>query len=171
MLQSGLPELIADAEVVARHIFRPGDIKGRSGEKATPKRQAYMPLFNDRSKAWVISVSRTQLLPDQVAIERNGLEVGKASDRVLLAYTRITAADIRAVACMDRERRKVGNMDVIAHEPPEHHAHVIKFPELIEGENPKLLQMECAQDLAGRSAPVTWRIAPKADWEVALEKR
>lgn len=171
MLPSGLPELVADAEVVARHIFRPGDIKGKPGEKATPKRQAYMPLFDKESNAWVISVSRTQLLVDGEAVERNGMEVGYASNRVLLAYTRITGADIRAVACLDRERKKVGNMDVVSHEPPNHHAHVIKYPELIEGENPKLLQMECAQELAGRSAPVIWRALPKEAWEVELEQR
>jgi hypothetical protein len=171
MLPSGLPELVADPEVIARHIFRDGDIKGKAGAPAAPKRQAYMPLYDEESKAWVISVSRTQLLPNQVAIEENGIEVGKASNRVLLAYTRITAADIRAVACVDRERKRVGNMDVVAHEPPHFHAHVIKYPEVIEGENPKLLQMECAQDLAGRSAPVTWRTLPIEGWELALEKR
>ena len=171
MLPSGLPEQVANAEVVARHIFRPGDIKGEPGAKATPKRQAYMPLHDGESEAWVISVSRTQLLPDEEAIERNGIQVGFASNRVLLAYTRITAADIRAVACLDLERKKVGNMDVIAHEPPHHHAHLIKYPELIEGENPKLLQMECAQDLAERSAPVIWRALPKEAWEVELGKR
>ena len=171
MLSSGLPEQVADAEVVARHIFRPRDINGKQGEKATSKRQAYMPLHDEETEAWVISVSRTQLLVDGEAIERNGIEVGYESNRVLLAYTRITGADIRAVACVDRERKKVGNMDVIAHEPPHHHAHVIKFPELIEGENPKLLQMDCAQDLAERSAPVTWRALPKEPWEVEIEQR
>lgn len=119
-----------------------------------------MPLLDSESDSWVISVSRTQLLVGEEAIEKNGMEVGKASNRILLAYTRITAADVRDVACVDREQKKVGKMDVIAHEPPYHHAHVIKFPELIEGENPKLFQMECAQELAERSAPVTWRTIP-----------
>lgn len=159
MLPSGLPELVEDPEILARHIFRPGDIKGRHGEHARSKRQAFMPLLDGESDSWVISVSRTQLLVGDAEIEKNGIEVGRASNRELLAYTRITAADIRAVACVDRERKRVGKMDVIAHEPPHHHAHVIKFPELIEGENPKLLQMECAQELAERSAPVTWRNA------------
>ena len=171
MLPSGLPEHVENAEVVVRHIFRPGDIKGKQGVKATPKRQAYMPLLDKETEAWVISVSRTQLLPDDGGIERNGIEVGFSSNRVLLAYTRITAADIRAVACLDRERKKVGNMDVIPHEPPHHHAHLIKYPELIAGENPKLLQMECARELAGRSAPVTWRSLPKEPWETELDKR
>ncbi|MEO7080221.1 MAG: hypothetical protein ABIY71_01800, partial [Flavobacteriales bacterium] len=139
-----------------------------TGEKATPKRQAYMPLLDRKSSSWVISVSRTERLLDQNAIERNGMEVGKASNRVLLSYTRITAADIRSVPCLDRQRKKVGSMDVVADEPPAFHAHLVKYPELIEGENPKLLQMECAQELANRSSPVTWRTLPMEEWEKGI---
>lgn len=164
MLPSGLAADIAPEEVIARHIFRSGDIKGKTGERATPKRQAYMPLFDGRSSSWVISVSRTELLPDQIAVERNGIQVGDGK-RVFLAYTHITAADIRSVDCVDRQRKPVGKMDVVADEPPAFHAHLVKYPELIEGESPKLLQMECAQELANRSSPVTWRTLPMEEWE------
>lgn len=165
MLPSGLALAVANEEFIARHIFRSRDIKGNTGEKATPKRQAYMPLYDAKTSSWVISVSRTAMLNDQAAIEQNGLEVGKTSKRVLVAYTCITAAAIRSVACMDRNRKNVGNMNIEADEPPPFHAHLVKYPELIEGENPKLLQMECAQELADRSSLVTWRKLPLEKWE------
>ncbi len=171
MLPSGLPTHVADTEVIARHIFRPGDVKGKTGAQATPKRQAYMPVFDEETREWVLSVSRTELLIDQNGIERNGVGIGMQSNRVMLAYTWITAADIRAVPCVDEQRKKVGHMDILAVEPPLHHCHIVKYPDQIAGENPKLLQMECALELARRSAPVIWRSLPLEPWELAVNTK
>ncbi len=164
MLPSGLPEHVADEEVIARHIFDRKQVRRDEKRGEVPKRQAFMPKTGE----YALSVTRIELLRDQAAIERNGVAVGKEGDppRVLYCYTRLTAADIRSVMCKDREGKKLGQMDVVADEPPHHHAHIIKFPELIEGEKPKLLQMDCAEDLADRAAPITSRSLPYEDWEV-----
>lgn len=169
MLSSGLPAHVADEEVIARHIFDKTQVRKDEKRGTVPKRQAFMP----RTGEYALSVTRIERLPDQAAIERNGLAVGKAGapQRVLYCITRLTASDIRAVICKDREGKKLGQMDVVSDEPPEHHAHIIKFPELIEGEKPKLLQMDCAEDLAERAAPITLRTLPFEAWETAAQAK
>ncbi|HRH68003.1 MAG TPA: hypothetical protein PLB89_00715 [Flavobacteriales bacterium] len=168
VLPSGLPAHVADHEVLARHIFDKKRVRTVDG-KSVPKAQAFMPV-QDENGDWVLSVSRVSHCIDNEAIERNGISVGAAGNpqRVLFAFTTITAAEIRAVPVTDSAGATVGNMDVVPEEPPPCHAHIIKYPDIIPGENPKELQKDCAEDLSQRATPVTFRRLPLEPWEEAI---
>ncbi len=170
-LGSGLPVAVGDHEPIARHIFSDKLVRKDDKGRWTPRPQAFMPQKTVSSE-WVISVTRICNFADTAAIERNGIGVGKESDRVLFAYTTLLAKQIRSVVVKDKDKNDVGNMDTVSEEPPPCHAHIIKYPDLIEGENPKLLQKDCAEDLAGCAQPVSLRTLPLEDWEkLVLEKK
>ena len=165
VLPSGLPEHVADQEILARHIFDRKQVRTENGY-SVPKAQAFMPLQDDNGN-WVLSVSRVSQCQDNEAIERNGMAIGKTGNppRVLHAFTTITAGQIRSVPVTDSSGVAVGKMDVVSDEPPPCHAHIVKYPDRIPGENPKELQKDCAEDLAQRAAPVLFRKLPLETWE------
>ncbi len=169
-LPSGLPEHVANQEILARHIFDRKQVRTENG-RSVPKAQAFMPV-QDENDNWVLSVSRVSQCQDNAAIERNGMAVGKTGDppRVLYAFTTITAGQIRSVPVTDSGGVAVGKMDVVAEEPPPCHAHIVKYPDRIPGENPKELQKDCAEDLAQRAGDVILRQLPLESWEVEAKK-
>lgn len=172
-LPSGLPDLVADDEVLARHVFtsNKSDLRSDKDGNLSAKYNAFMPQPTEHG--WLRSVTRTLALDGQVGIERNGQEVGQMGDpqRVLHATILVTAAAVRSVVVRDKDRKPVGSMDVLADEPPDHHAHLVNYPERIEGENPKELQKEVAQDLADAVNEVLARQLPLEAWEREAEER
>ncbi len=170
-LGSGLPAAVGDHEPIARHLFSDKLVRKDDKGRWMPRPQAFMPQRTEQGE-WVISVTRVCNFADTVAIERNGIGVGRESERVLFAYTTMLAQQIRSVVVKDKEKNEVGTMDAVAEEPPPCHAHIVKYPDLIEGENAKLLQKDCAEDLAARAEPVTLRTLPAEEWEKrAIEKK
>ena len=169
-LPSGLPEHVADQEILARHIFDRKQVRTENG-RSVLKAQAFMPVQNDDG-SWVLSVSRVSQCQDNAAIERNGTAVGKTGNppRVLYAFTTIIAGQIRSVPVTDSSGLAIGKMDVVAEEPPPCHAHIVKYPDRIPGENPKELQKDCAEDLAQRASDVTFRKLPLEPWEEEATK-
>jgi len=169
-LPSGLPEYVADQEILARHIFDRRQVRTENG-RSVPKAQAFMPV-QDENGNWILSVSRVSQCQDNAAMERNGMTVGKTGKppRVLHAFTTITAGQIRSVPVTDSSGLAIGKMNVVAEEPPPCHAHIVKYPDRIPGENPKELQKDCAEDLAQRASDVTLRQLPLEPWEVGAQK-
>jgi hypothetical protein len=163
---------VVDSELLARHLFNRKLVRQDEDGVYRAKPQAFMPL-KDKHGHWVISVTRVGNFADQAAIERNGIWVGREAQepRVLHGHTTITAAQVRSVEVRDKNKEISGRMDVVKDEPPPFHAHIVKYPDLLEGENPKLLQKDCAEDLAERAAPVTLRTLPLEDWENAVRDR
>ena len=166
-LESGLPEVVVDHEPIARHLFSAQQVRKDVKGRLVPKAQAFMPQKLDDGE-WVISVTRICNFADVVAIERNGIGVGVVSGRVFHAHTTLLAKQIRSIRVQDKEKNDVGTMDVVPEEPPVHHAHIIKYPDLIKGENPKLLQKDCAEDLANQATPISLRTLPYEAWEMQL---
>jgi|LakMenEpi03Aug12_release.lakeMendotaPanAssembly.Ray.scaffolds.fasta_scaffold520256_2 hypothetical protein len=171
-LPSGLPEHVADDEVLARHVFtsNKSDLRDDRKGNLSAKYNAFMPQPSD--DGWVRSVTRTRALGGQAGIERNGQEVGHqgSPQRVLHATILFTAAAVRSVEVRDKDGNPVGSMDVLAAEPPDHHAHLVNYPDRIDGENPKELQKEVAQDLADTVNEVLARQLPLEVWEQKAEE-
>lgn len=158
---------VVDSELLARHLFSHKLVRKDDNGTLRAKPQAFMPLKDERGE-WVISVTRIGTFADQTAIERNGMWVGREGKepRVLYGYASITAAEVRSVEVRDKNKELVGRMDVLRDEPPPFHAHIVKYPDLLEGENPKLLQKDCAEDLAELADPVVPRSLPLERWEI-----
>lgn len=167
---SGMPNEVLDNELLARHVFSHKLVRKDEHGTLRAKPQAFMPL-KDKHGEWVISVTRIGNFADQAAIERNGMWVGREGKepRVLYGYATMTAAVVRSIEVRDKNKDLVGRMDVVRDEPPPFHAHIVKYPDLLEGENPKLLQKDCAEDLAEKAAPITLRTLPLEDWEIEAQ--
>lgn len=167
LLPSGLPVLVGDEEVLARHIFAVNKRDLRSDKHGVLSAKASVFMPQPSSDGWVRSVSRTVALPDDEAIQGDGQAVGGLGvpQRVLFASALLTAAAIRKVPVTNKDGEVLGHMDVISEEPPQYHAHLVNYPDLIEGENPKELQKECAQNLADKVHRICLRDVPMQPWE------
>jgi hypothetical protein len=171
-LPSGLPEHVDDAERVARHVFTKQHIASdpKDAQKKWAKPQAFYPLPSE--EGWVFSVSRTLTLPDDEAIQRNGLEVGKVSGRSLKGCALVQASSIREVPVKDDGGSVIRHLDAVPHELPNgstpYHAHVSGFLPLPIGANPKEFFKEAAEELASRSKEEAFirRSLATDNWEV-----
>ena len=170
-LPSGLPVLVGDEEFLARHVFTLNKRDIRVDQKGALSAKASIFMPQPTPDGWVRSVSRTRALLDYEAIQRDGQGVGKQGDpqRVLYASALLSAADVRKVPVTNKAGSVLGHMDVIAEEPPPYHAHLVNYPDLIEGENPKELQKECAQNLADKVQRICLRGLPMEQWELDAE--
>lgn len=171
LLPSGLPVLVGDDEVLARHVFTVNKRDLREGKKGvlTAKASVFMP--QPSPEGWVRSVSRTREMPDDEAIQRDGQGVGQIGvpPRVLYASAQLYAREVRKVEVKNKAGSVLGHMDVVPEEPPPYHAHLVNYPDLIDGENPKELQKDCAQNLADKVHRIFLRTVPWEQWEVDAE--
>lgn len=136
MLPSGLPEEVADEELVAR--FARHDSKYFKRPPYRPKRDLFMPP----RESTVLSVSRVSGKPDAVVREIGENVVSKAGDK-LCGWATLPVKDVRAI-------RSLG---VVSDEPDAHHhfhAHItgfpLKLPAIVPTEKSELIQV--CEDLA-----------------------
>jgi len=171
LLPSGLPVLVGDEEFLARHIFsvNTSDLRTDKQGAVSAKASVFMP--QPTAEGWLRSVSRIPGRTDDEAIQRDGQGVGSLGvpQRVLYASALLTAADIRSVPVANKDGKALGHMDVVSEEPPPYHAHIVNYPALIERENPKELQKECAQNLADKVYRICLRVVPMEQWELDEE--
>jgi hypothetical protein len=170
-LPSGLPDAVNDAEVLARHVFnkhhQESDPKDHTIKWA--RSQAFLPLYDGRE--WLFSVSRTMYLQGGPAIQQNGIEVGKASERRLKGSALITARAVREVAMKDGANNTLQQLDVVADEKPDgstpFHAHITGFLPLPEGADIKEFFKEASEDLARKARELAYikRTLPFEEWE------
>ena len=171
-LPSSLPEHVADTERVVRHVFAKPHIATdpKDTQKKWAKAQAFYPQSTEEGP--VFSVSRTLALPDDEAVQRNGLEVGKVSGRSLKGSVRLQASSIREVPVKDDGGGVLRHLDVLSHEMPDgstpYHAHVTGFLPLPEGAGPKEFFKEVAEELARRAKEEGFirRTLAAESWEV-----
>ena len=171
-LPSGLPDHVANEEVVARHVFNRQHIASdaRDSAKKWAKPQAFLPQPSD--EGWLFSVTRTLLLANEGAIQRNGLAVGRISNRGLKGSALLCALDIRETSMKDDEGGAVRNLDVQANEASDgstpYHAHVLGFLPLPAGANAKEYFKEASEELARRTKERSFikRTLPEEPWEI-----
>ncbi len=170
-LPSGLPVVVEDEELLARHIFsiNRSDLRVSKQGVVSAKASIFMPQPTDQG--WLRSVTRTCALADDEAIQKDGQGVGElgSPNRVLHASALITAAAIRSVPVRNKDGSALGYMDVLADEPPLYHAHIVNYPEVVGGDNPKELQKDCAQHLADKVRRICLRALPMEQWELEAE--
>lgn len=134
MLESGLPELVDDSEVVVRFLFQRS---GFSAERVKPS--AFMPNPNDNKK----SVYRIDADPEIVLATHASSPL---VEKKLKAAAAVLTIDIRKAS-----------LDVASQEPPLRHANIEGwFVDNNDPERTKAKQMEAAIIIADKATLIRY---------------
>ena len=154
-LPSGLPDHVADEEVIARHVFTDRHITsdGKDLTRKWAKAQAFLPQPTE--EGWLFSVSRTLKLVDDDAIKANGVSIGTVSGRSYKGSALLSAKQARETSMKSGEGDTLHNLDVVPDEKADgstpYHAHITGFLPLPEGANMKEYFKEVSEDLARKA--------------------